>query len=176
MINRPCEWIKGVDTCQASNGQRAESVHRVKGIRLCAYHSPYDVTPANAETYPVDVSAAPRYASVGDLDGDDPYCNRQAQPEPGSVSEEGFIVRTVTSVDVPGKGTVALSSTVAEDERSLFRHVDAFRRSTSAKPVTSGFGLHDCDSPTCHSHYRWTWETLSEDGTRSTDTVWASRV
>jgi hypothetical protein len=119
-------------------------------------------------------------ASSYQSDTEDPcaYCGTsgKAQPAPEALTKDGFIVRTVTSVDVPGKGTVALSSTVAEDERSLFRHVDAFRRSTSAKPVTSGFGLHDCDSPTCRSHYRWTWETLSEDGVRSTDTVWASRV
>ncbi len=91
------------------------------------------------------------------------------------MTEQGFITHTVTSVDIPGKGTIALTRSDAEDERSLIRHVDAFRRSNSSPTLHSAFGSADCHTE-CHRHYRWSWETLSADGTRSTDTVWATRV
>lgn len=56
--DRPCEWLNLADTCTAGpGGLRAESVHRVAGIRLCPFHSPYDVTPENAVRYPLETAA-----------------------------------------------------------------------------------------------------------------------
>lgn len=56
-VNRPCEWLHGASTCKAGDDDtRAESIHRVQGVRLCAYHSPYDDTPANAERFPLETA------------------------------------------------------------------------------------------------------------------------
>lgn len=57
-VDRPCEWLHLADTCTAGpDGKRAGSVHRVAGIRLCGYHSPYDDTPENARRYPLESAA-----------------------------------------------------------------------------------------------------------------------
>jgi hypothetical protein len=102
------------------------------------------------------------------------YCGEsgKAQPEAASVSQDGWITRTVTSVDRPGHPTYAVSSTVAEDEASMLAHVAEFSLPGEPEPVTAGFGWHERG----HAHYRWTWEQWLPGGVRTTDTVWASRV
>lgn len=58
VTNRPCEWLRLADTCTAGpDGTRAQSVHRVAGVRLCPFHSPYDNTPENAVRYPLETAA-----------------------------------------------------------------------------------------------------------------------
>lgn len=97
---------------------------------------------------------------------------------------EGFITRTLSAYDAPTVsgvepqmtgGTFALFNTVAEDERSLMRHVAAFRKSDGKPTTHTAFGSADCH-PECHRHYRWTWEHVYPDGGRSIETVWATRV
>jgi hypothetical protein len=115
-------------------------------------------------------------ASSYQSDTEDPcaYCGTsgKAQPAPEALTKDGFIVRTVTSVDRPGHPTYAVSSTVAEDEASMLAHVAEFSLPGEPEPVTAGFGWHERG----HAHYRWTWEQWLPGGVRTTDTVWASRV
>lgn len=49
-------WGKGPLSCAGDNGAPKLAVHRVHGVALCGFHSPYDVTPDNAERFPLEAA------------------------------------------------------------------------------------------------------------------------
>jgi hypothetical protein len=55
-----CEWSGGLVawgngglSCKGTQDGPNVAVHRVHGVALCGYHSPYDNTPQNAERFPL---------------------------------------------------------------------------------------------------------------------------
>lgn len=86
---------------------------------------------------------------------------------PSASDLEGWYVRTITSADLPGQGTYAITSTECDSRRSLLAHVGAFEESYGYRPREVKIG---------ESTYRWTWEHLGSDGVRISDAVWATKI